>query len=543
MGAAKKHTSSHSSAYNRLVTVAVAFGSMTYGYCSAIIGSTIGQPGWYQFFDLPMQGEPGYGGKTTDAIATANGLYSAGGAVGSLFIAWSATAIGRKRSIQLGALLAIIGGAFQGGAAALAMFHVGRVISGLGIGILVTACPMYLSELAPPQNRGWLVGHHAIFLVFGYMLSGWLGYACYFATDKNPSFAWRFPLCVQTLPPLVLAVTSIWIPKSPRWLLQKGRTEEAWTVIRALRRSPDDPDDLVAKEELYQTKEQIALDSAKLKAVGYGPWMACIKKKSYRKRMIIGFLTQWGAEFAGPLVINNYMVILYTNLGQTGSMPLLLSAVWLTTAGVIYNPTGAWLHDKVNSRRFMYMFGTAGCLVTTSILCALLATYAGTTDKGGNAGGVFIVFLYLTFQGTFCDTTMYLYVSEIFPTEIRPIGMGFSLFGQFAATIILLQTAPIGFVTVGWKYYLVIVCWCAVYLPMIYFFWPETARLSLEEISKQFGDDVAVHVNDISDEQRRQLDEFLKSKDLVHSSSSPATAADDSGSPATEIKEEASEKV
>jgi MFS family permease len=97
----------------------------------------------------------------------------------------------------------------------------------------------------------------------------------------------------------------------------------------------------------------------------------------------------------------------------------------------------------------MYMFGTTGCLVTTSVLCALLASYAGTTDKGGNAGGVFITFLYLAFQGTFCDTTMYLYVSEIFPTEIRPIGMGFSLFGQFAATIILLQTAPIGFVQVS----------------------------------------------------------------------------------------------
>ena len=104
-------------------------------------------------------------------------------------------------------------------------------------------------------------------------------------------------------------------------------------MIRALRASPDDPDELVAKEELYQTREQIALDAAKLKAIGMGPWMACIKKPSYRKRMIIGFLTQWGAEFAGPLVINNYSIILYTNLGQTGSKPLLLSALWLTTAG------------------------------------------------------------------------------------------------------------------------------------------------------------------------------------------------------------------
>jgi len=195
----------------------------------------------------------------------------------------------------------------------------------------------------------------------------------------------------------------------------------------------------------------------------------------------------------------------------------------IITTGVIYNPTGAWLHDRINSRRFMYMFGTTGALVTISILCALLATYeAHPNDKGGNAGAVFIIFLYLTFQGTFCDTTMYLYVSEIFPTEIRPIGMGFSLFGQFAATIILLQTAPVGFVNIGWKYYLVIVCWCIVYLPMIYFFWPETAQLSLEEISKQFGDDVAVHVNDISEEQRRELDEFLRSRDLLHSNGEKA---------------------
>ncbi|KAJ5978763.1 MFS sugar transporter [Penicillium viridicatum] len=68
---------------------------------------------------------------------------------------------------------------------------------------------------------------------------------------------------------------------------------------------------------------------------------------------------------------------------------------------------------------------------------------------------------------TFCDTTMYLYVSEIFPTEIRPIGMGFSHFGQLASTLILLQTAPIGFGNVGWKYYYVIICWSAFFIPVI----------------------------------------------------------------------------
>ena len=396
------------------------------------------------------------------------------------------------------------------------MFHAGRWVAGMGIGILVTICPMYLSELSPPDRRGWLVGHHAIFLVFGYMLAGWLGYACYFATDSNPSFAWRFPLCMQAFAPLILGVTSIFIPRSPRWLVQHGKTEEAWTVLQRLRKTPDDPDDIAAKEELYQTKKQLALDAAKLKTTGHGPWLAVIKKASYRKRMMIGFLTQWGAEFAGPLVINNYSVILYTNLGQTGSMPLLLSALWLTTAGLIYNPGGAWLHDKVNSRRWMFLTGLFGCLFTTSGLAGCIAQYSGTSNQAGNAAGVFFVFFYLTFQGTFCDTTMYLYVSEIFPTEIRPIGMGFSLFGQFAATIILLQTAPIGINDVGWKYYLVIICWCIVFIPMVYFFWPETARLSLEEISAKFGDDVAVHINDVSEQERKELDDFLKTEDVVH---------------------------
>lgn len=231
-------------------------------------------------------------------------------------------------------------------------------------------------------------------------------------------------------------------------------------------------------------------------------------------------------------------------------MPLLLSALWLTTAGVIYNPLGAWLHDKVNSRRTMYMIGFAGIIVTTSILAAMTAEYAGTTNRAGNAIGVLMMFLYLAMQGelafswghrytadkssgTFCDTTMYLYVSEIFPTEIRSIGMGWSLFGQFsckglsircgvlrlltitAATIILLQTAPLGFANAGWKYYLVIICWSAFFLPCIYFFWPETARLTLEEIGKNFGDEVAVHITDATDEEKARLDRALEGADVT----------------------------
>lgn len=183
------------------------------------------------------------------------------------------------------------------------MFQAGRFICGLGIGILVTVCPMFLSEMSSPFRRGWLVGHHAIFLVFGYMLSSWVGFACYFAENDHPEFGWRFPLALQCLPPLVLLLGSPWLPRSPRWLISKGKMDEALNVLKKLRRSKDDPDDLVAREEFYQTKEQLQLEAQKLEATGHSVWTAVWRIKSYRKRMIIGFLTQWGAEFGGPLII------------------------------------------------------------------------------------------------------------------------------------------------------------------------------------------------------------------------------------------------
>lgn len=166
------------------------------------------------------------------------------------------------------------------------------------------------------------MGHHAIFLVFGYMMSSWVGFACYYAETTSPQFGWRFPLALQCLPPLVLLLGSPWLPRSPRWLISKGKVDEALNNLKRLRQSRDDPNDLVAKEEHYQTKEQLRLEAAKLASTGCNVWSAVWKIKSYRRRMIIGFLTQWGAEFGGPLIIvsSRFEVLSHSEvLGLTNS--------------------------------------------------------------------------------------------------------------------------------------------------------------------------------------------------------------------------------
>ncbi|RWA07856.1 hypothetical protein EKO27_g7241 [Xylaria grammica] len=507
-----------SSFYNNVVIAFAALGSFSYGYCASVFGSVIGLPGWYVYFDLPMTGEEGYAEKTTPVIATANGVISAGGGVGSLFAMWSADALGRRASIQLGAFFSLLGGALQGSAVNLPMFQAGRFIAGVGIGLLVVVCPMYMSELAPVERRGWLVGHHAIFLVIGYTFAGWIAYACYFSPEHLLQFAWRFPMSFQTFPPLVLLAGSIWLPRSPRWLMSHGHEKEALRVLHRLRQ-PTASGREEANLEFNQIQEQLALEKQNLEASGGNIWQLLWTKRSYRKRMILGFLTQFGAEFGGPLVITNYLVILVQSLGQTGSKPLLVTALYLTTAGFIWNPLGSWLHDRIPSRRGMLIVGMICNVITISLLVAIFATYQNTDNQSGKIAGIAVIFIYLALEGTMIDTTMYLYVAEIFPMELRSIGMGFSLFGQFAATIILLQTTPIGLNNVGWRYFLLLIVSSAVFAPVIWYWWPETAGLTIEQVARAFGDEVTqtsstVVMTSVESEQVENSDEHPRAKYL-----------------------------
>lgn len=112
-----------------------------FSYGMAVISGTLGQPSFYEDLKLAPQGTPGYP-HTANLIGAMNGLNSAGSAVGAIFSCWSADRFGRLRSIQLGAVVLIIGAALCAASVNVSMFLVSRVIAGLGIGVLVTIIPM-----------------------------------------------------------------------------------------------------------------------------------------------------------------------------------------------------------------------------------------------------------------------------------------------------------------------------------------------------------------------------------------------------------------
>lgn len=108
------------------------------------------------------------------------------------------------------------------------------------------------------------------------------------------------------------------------------------------------------------------------------------------------------------------------------------------------------------------------------------------------------------------DATSFVYVAEIFPTHIRSRGVSFALAVLFLSTIAYLEAAPTAFAQVGWKYYLLFIILTAINIPLVWYYFPETKGLTLEEIGEKFGDEVAVRITNITDDERKHLNETIE---------------------------------
>lgn len=283
----------------------------------------------------------------------------------------------------------------------------------------------------------------------------------------------------------MLLVGSPWLPESPRWLVDQDRHNDALKVLRQLHSNYDQSNEEdPAQLELDMICAQLTLDRQFLESVS--KW-ALFTKPSYRKRLFCGCFTQFIGQSTGVLVINNYQVMLYNSLGLYDSMPLLLYAVYLTWASLM-NYMSTFIIDRVGRVRLM-VFGLIGGTVAVICEAAMVAEFSGTHNKIGNGFGVFFLFLFVTFYGGCLDATTYVYSAEIFPTHARGLGMGLSIFTQFCTTLVYTQVAPIAFSTINWRYYLVFIILPVIGAVLMFFKFPETKELSLEDISRVFEDE------------------------------------------------------
>ncbi|KAH7267975.1 hypothetical protein MRS44_011740 [Fusarium solani] len=470
--------------YNLAVVLFTALGSYTYGFNSSIIASVTGLESFWSFFGLSKEGPDA--AWSTQMIGAMNSLYSAGGLIGCLTMGWLADKLGRKRSIQLVCALCVAASAFTVGSANIVMFLVGRALQGLGAGMIDTICPLYQSEVSPAHARGEMVGMHAVFLVAGYAGASWIGLGCYFEDD--PTIQWRLCMAFQILAPLLLLLGSNWLPESPRYLIYHGRLNEGLQVLKNLHSSKDDTTHRLAANEFAEIQRQIDLDREHEL-----PWLALWKRPNTRRRLIYGFLAIAVAQSSGVLVINNYQIVLYQNLGVTGWKALLLLSIY-TSWACFMNWVNAMLLDRLGRVRLM-VIGMTGAACAVACETAMIARFAGTDNTVGNGFGIFFLFLFITFFAGGMDASCYVYLAEIFPTWMRAQGVSFSVAGLFTTTLIYTGSASVAFAEVGWKYYLVFIFVPLTGTAAIWYLFPETKGLTLEEIGVLFGDEVTHNVD------------------------------------------------
>ncbi|KAL5334139.1 general substrate transporter [Aspergillus crustosus] len=494
--------------YNLWVVVLVAIGTISTAYGLAVIGSTVGQPNFYSYFNLEADtSQPGYK-HTTNMIGALNGVNSAGAVAGCILQAWTADAYGRKTTIRLGSLILIVGGTLCAGAVHMAMFLVGRFIAGTGAGILACIVPIYQAEVSTAETRGAMVCVTGVMYAVGYSLAGWLGYACFFMDARNPAapFAWRFPLAFQVVFPLAVVLGCRFIPESPRWLLSRGRREEALGIVRRLHSSPSPSAN--AMGEFTQMETQLRIDQSRTSK--QQPGMALFSTPPNRKRSLIAMILMVGNQFLGTFVLTNYGVLIYASLGLTGSLPLLLNACW-TSFTLIGNTWTALYIDRFGRRRFL-LIGATGCTLSIIFLCALTASYLDTTNTAGLRAAVFFIFFYIFWWSFFVDATQFAYISEIFPTHMRSQGVALGLGVFYLSSEVTLVAAPVGLESIGWRFYFVLIGPSLVYVACIYLLFPETKGRSLEEMGRAFGERVG---GDEAEEGREEGPEKRREEERV----------------------------
>jgi sugar porter (SP) family MFS transporter len=369
---------------------------------------------------------------------------------------------GRKGTIQIGAAIATVGGILQCSAMNLAMILVGRIVSGWAIGLMSMSVPVYLAECAHPNVRGMIVGITQQMIGVGFIVSTWVGYGSRHTPDSS-SFQWRFPLAFQIIPSILLLVGLIWLPESPRHLIEKDRDDAAMKILRKLHY--DGHNDEWIQNEYNEIRATLSAERA-ITAPG---WLVMFKVPAWRKRLLLGVLIQVFTQLTGisesislssrfPTstnidttdVIGYYQTIMYEALGIKGHRALLVAGIYNCVGPIANLIFIFFILDRVGRKKPLLI----GAFCITLALFAeagLNAANPNGTRQGYSIGGVFFLFLVSVIFSLSFGPISWVYMSEIMPMQIRGRGCAFATgIGNWLVSTFFAQISPIALGKIGW---------------------------------------------------------------------------------------------
>ncbi|OQE47019.1 hypothetical protein PENCOP_c001G00676 [Penicillium coprophilum] len=475
-----------------------SLGGLVYGYNQGMFAQVLTMPA----FQAATQD---YAKETGIKQGMLTSILELGAWVGTLANGYLADALGRRLTVLVAVVVFCVGVIVQACTESPDYVFGGRFVTGLGVGSLSMVVPLYNAELAPPEIRGSLVAVQQLAITFGIMVSFWIGYGTNYiggtgATQSDA--AWLVPVCIQILPAVALAVgMMMFMPQSPRHLMNTGREEECLETLARLRSAP--PDDLLVRIEfleiksLYLFERETAAEkypnwqddsfSSRFK-IGLHDYMSLITDKSLFKRTATACMVMVFQQWNGINAINYYAPFIFKEMHLGGNtISLLATGVVGIFEFVFTIPAVLWV-DKIGRKKIL-IAGAIGMATCHFIVAGIIGAYQGSFEEHQAAGWVAIVFVWI-FIINFAYSwgpVAWIVTSEVFPLSMRAkgvsIGGSSNWLNNFAvgtATSPFLQKSNFGaFIFFG--------CITTIGVLYVIFFVPETKGRTLEEMDELFG--------------------------------------------------------
>lgn len=359
------------------------------------------------------------------------------------------------------------------------MYIASRVILGFGIPTCIVSGSSLIGELGYPKERAVLTSLFNVAYFIGQIMAAGIT----FGTNSIPNnLGWRIPSFLQMAPSLLQIVFVFLLPESPRWLVTKGRTQEANDILVKYHAEGDENSELV-RAEMKQIETTLALEAASSKK----SWGSLVQTAGMRRRTLItaflGLFTQW----SGNTLISYYLGDLLEMIGQTSSVFKQKINVTIACWALVCGFAVSMLVNRFK-RRTMYLACTCSLLVvyacwTVSMQQTISAKDAGWNNSAAGAATIFFIFAYFPCYNIGYNALTYTYLVELWPYAERSKGISvFQLLGRLAGFFTTFVN-PIGLKSISWKWLITYCCWLAFEIVFVWFLFPETSGRTLEELS------------------------------------------------------------
>ncbi|CAM1507472.1 Fc.00g071130.m01.CDS01 [Cosmosporella sp. VM-42] len=459
------------------ITATAGSGFLLFGYDQGVMSGLLTG---YAFTNTFPEIDTANGGNGSSSLqGTVVAIYEIGCFFGAIFCLFMGEYLGRRKCIMLGCVVLSIGAALQASANGIPQMIVGRIVAGLGNGMNTSTIPVWHSELMKAKNRGRGLAVELAINIFGVMLSYWVDYGMSYV---NSDAQFRFPLALQILFALLTLLGICLLPESPRWLIAHDRHDEARKVLWSVRKNAKtlSLDDVSISRDIAEIQTAVKEER---EAAQTGSFRAMLKngEQKFFYRTLLGVGGQFMQQLSGINLITYYApVIFQESVGMSHNLSLLLAGF----NGIAYffsSLIPIWVIDRLGRRKLM-IFAAAG-------QCVCMAVLAGTVSNGSVPAGVVAIVMLFLFNFFFAVGLLaipWLLPAEYAPLAIRTRAAALATASNWIFTFLVVEITPVSIHSIGWKTYVYFCIFNFFFIPMIYFGYPETKNLSLEQIDKLF---------------------------------------------------------